>query len=85
MFGVEYRWLRLHPLVRGCFLSLGVAALAVLCLLARPALTSAAGASALVVATAKAETEAKDRSAAWPRAVLRLWLLAPQLLPAHDR
>lgn len=82
MFGSEFRWLPLSPLVRGGLLTLVVAALCLSGLLAsRPPLASPEPA-AIIAAT---ESPGTDTRAAWPRTVLRLWLLVPQLLPAHDR
>lgn len=83
MFGSEFRWLPLHPLLRGGLLTLAMAALCLsgLFYASRPPLTSPQTAAII----AAAEARGSDTRAAWPRTVLRLWLLAPQLLPAHDR
>jgi hypothetical protein len=83
MFGSEFRSLPLPPLFRGGLLTLALAALCLggLLLDAR----NPAPASEPVAITAAAESPATDTHAAWPRTVLRLWLLVPQLLPDHDR
>lgn len=82
MFGSEFRWLPLSPLVRGGLLTFAVVALCLsgLVVASRPSLTPPEP-----VAIISAESPATDTRAAWPRTVLRLWLLVPQLLPDHDR
>lgn len=87
MSGSEYRWLALHPLIRGSLLSLAVATFCVGCFFVNN-LTPAACADPVVqVATASAPVRngAEPERSTWPHTVLRLWLLVPQLLPAHDR
>ena len=82
MFGSEFRPLPLPPLFRGGLLTLALAALwlGVLCIESRTP-TAASEPVALI----SAESPAPDTRTAWPRTVLRLWLLVPQLLPDHDR
>ena len=79
MVGSEYRWFRLHPLVRGAFLSLGLAAVCIACLVwsASPSPVITAATDGPVVAV----TPAAEQRAGWPRIVLRLWFVIPQLLP----
>lgn len=82
MFGSEFRLLPLPPLFRGGLLTLALAALwlGVLCIESR---TPAAASEPVVIVAA--ESPATDTRVAWPRTVLRLWLLVPQLLPDHGR
>ncbi len=83
MFGSEFRWLPLHPLIRCGLLTLTMAAFCLGCLFfaSRPP----AAAPEPVASITAAESPETDSRAAWPRTVLRLWLLVPQLLPDHDR
>lgn len=82
MSGLENRWL-LIPLQRGAVLSLLLAGLCLTC-----ALTERAAAEPAVetveAAANHTETGAPAR-AAWPRILLRLWILAPQLTPLPAR
>lgn len=82
MLGTEYRWFVLHPLIRGAALSV---ALAGLCLAALFFAAVPADTPEPANATVASETSVRDQRAAWPRTVLRLWFLAPQLLPPYDR
>lgn len=80
MLGFEYRWLPLHPLVRGVTLSLGLAAFCASCLFLNHSAQAVALESTVAVTTT-ARTVADDAQAEWPRAAVRLWLLVPQLFP----
>lgn len=83
MFGSEFRWLPLSPLVRGGLLTLALTALCLSGLFRAPAAPAASPEAAANIAIV--ESPEADTRAAWPRTVLRLWLLVPQLLPDHDR
>jgi hypothetical protein len=87
MSGSEYRWLALHPLIRGSLLSLAVAAFCVGSFFMNnltPA-TCADPVVQVVAASAPAHNAGEPAHTPWPHTVLRLWLLVPQLLPTHDR
>lgn len=87
MSGSEYRWLALHPLIRGSLLSLAVAAFCVGCFFLN-SVTPAACADPVVqvaAAAAPAQNGTEPARATWPHTVVRLWLLVPQLLPTNDR
>lgn len=83
MLGSDYRWFLLTPLIRGALLFVVVAGLCLTGLLWSAGVTATARESGEpIVAT---EAAAPDRRADWPRTVLRLWFLAPSLLPIRDR
>ena len=82
MFGSELRSLSLSPLFRGGLLTL---ALAALCLGVLQLESRTPAAPSDPVALIAVESPGSDTRSAWPRTVLRLWLLVPQLLPDHDR
>lgn len=84
MLGSEYRWLLMHPLVRGSLLSLALAAFCTASLLVASG-TVAPAAVAPALASAADTSAGLDQQAAWPRTALRLWFLAPQLLPLPPR
>jgi len=87
MFGSEYKWL-LSParparglsvrLARGGLLTLAVGAFCLACALL-PSATAFAPAAA--VAAPAAVTLTENAPAGLPRALVRLWILAPYLLP----
>ena len=89
MLGPEYKWL-LAPvrpaagsrvrLARRSLLTLAVAAFCLVCtfISSPPTLTP-------VVTTATPVVVALDQNPPeWPRTVVRLWFMLPQLLPGHD-
>ncbi|MFZ5495215.1 MAG: hypothetical protein ACOZE5_07745 [Verrucomicrobiota bacterium] len=82
MFGAEYRWLLPHPLLRGWLLTLVFASLCVGVLFLEPAAPAARETAARDPVSRVASV---DQQAAWPRTVLRLWFLVPQLLPLAER
>jgi len=87
MFGFEYNWL-LSParsardvsvrLARGSLTTLAVGAFCLTCTLL-PAVSSLA--PAVTVPTATAVTLTENKSPELPRALIRLWILVPYLLP----
>ena len=79
MVGSEYRWFLLHPLVRGAFLSVVLAAACLVCLLWSA--QARRGAADATEAVAVSDPAPPEQRAALPRTVLRLWFLVPQLLP----
>jgi hypothetical protein len=92
MIGSEYSWLLSLSraarggmkirLARGGLLTLGIGLFCLSCLLGGG---PHAGACATPVAPAPAEiTLPQDAGSEWPRVFLRLWFLAPTILP-HDR
>lgn len=83
MFGSEFRWLPLHPLIRGGLLTLALAALCLSGLFRAPAVPVVSPEP--ITSIAAVESSEPDTRAAWPSTVLRLWLIVPQLLPDHDR
>jgi hypothetical protein len=83
MFGLELHWLPLSPLVRGALLTVALAALCLSAPFRAPAAAAALSESAAIISAA--ESPGTGTRTAWPSTVLRLWLLAPQLLLDHDR
>jgi hypothetical protein len=79
MVGSEYRWFLLHPLIRGAFLSVALAAVCIACLVWSA--STAPAAAEIADAPAVTDTTTREQRAVWPRTVLRLWFLVPQLLP----
>lgn len=80
MPGLILNWLTLHA--RHGLLTLAVLALGLTgAVLSRPALP----ATVALAATAPAAPALPEQTTIWPRTVLRLWFLVPQLLPADDR
>jgi hypothetical protein len=87
MFGFEYNWL-LSParstrdlsvrLARGSFATLAVGAFCLTCALL-PSVSSLT--PAVTVPTPAAVTIAENKSPELPRALIRLWILVPYLLP----
>lgn len=84
MFGSAFRSLPPHPFLRGGLLIL---ALALVSLSAHffGIHSCKVPAEPPAVASTVTDVAEADARVAWPRTVLRLWLLVPQLLPDHDR
>ncbi len=80
MPGLILNRLTLHA--RHGLLTLAVLALALTgAMLCRPELPT----TMAVAVTAPAAPALPEQTTIWPRTVLRLWFLVPQLLPADDR
>lgn len=82
MLGSDYRWLQLTPLYRGALLFVAVAGLSLTGLL-----WSASGTTSResIEPPVAAETAATHPRSEWPLTLLRVWFLAPSLLPLRDR
>jgi hypothetical protein len=87
MLGFEYNWLISSTrsarglsvrLARGGLFTLAVGAFCVACAVVAP---SAGVSSTVTVAAPAAVTISENASAGLPRVLLRLWILAPSLIP----